>query len=61
MAQSSRSLELDAYNDPWVFALALIMVIATSAEPVSARLVNQIVRALTTVRKALPSNFVVCF
>lgn len=61
MAQSSRSLEHDACNDPLVFALALILVIATSAEPVSARLVNEIVRALTTVRKALPSNFVVCF
>jgi hypothetical protein len=45
----------------WVFALALLVVIATSAEPASAPLVNEIVRALTAVREALSGNFVVRF
>jgi hypothetical protein len=45
----------------WVFALALLVVVATSAEPTSAPLVNEIVRALTAVREALSGNFVVWF
>lgn len=45
----------------WVFALALLVVIATSTEPASAPLVNEIVRALMAVREALSGNFVVWF
>lgn len=44
-----------------VFALVLLVVVATSAEPTSAPLVNEIVRALTAVREALSGNFVVWF
>jgi hypothetical protein len=45
----------------WVFALALLVVFATSAEPTSTPLVAEIVRALTAVREALSGNFVVWF
>ena len=45
----------------WVFALALLVVIATAAEPTSAPLVHEIVRAVTAVREALSGNFVVWF
>lgn len=45
----------------WVFALALLEVFATSAEPTSTPLVAEIVRALTAVREALSGNFVVWF
>jgi hypothetical protein len=45
----------------WVFALALLAVVATFAEPPNAPLVNEIVRARTAVREALFANFVVWF
>lgn len=45
----------------WVFALALVVVIATSAEPASTPLVAEIVRALTAVREALSGTLVVWF
>jgi hypothetical protein len=45
----------------WVFALALLVVFATSAEPTGTPLVAEIVRALTAVREALSGNFVVWF
>ena len=45
----------------WVFALALLVVIATSVEPTSSPLVAEIVRALTAAREALSGNFVVWF
>lgn len=51
----------DGMSVGWVFALALVLVIATSAEPASAPLVNEIVRTLTAVREALSGNFVVRF
>lgn len=45
----------------WAFALALLVVFGTSAEPTSKPLVAEVVRALTAVREALAGNVVVWF
>ena len=45
----------------WILALALILFVATSAEPVSTPLVDEIVRILTAARQAVSGTVIVRF
>jgi hypothetical protein len=45
----------------WIVALALILVVATSAEPVRTPLADEIVRILSAAREALSGAVIVRF
>jgi hypothetical protein len=45
----------------WIFALALVLVVANSAEPTGTPLVDELVRLLTPAREALSGAVIVRF